>query len=294
VARVERFALPADPTRRAMLLHRHHTDGVRVSDLAQRVGLSSAATSQALRVLRNQQIVATHRDGRNVYYRLDNEMIHRPVASHRRRTLRRRRAALRLVLLSHASTAAVRTASFPADEELDPRGRREATRLAGRLRRVDEVRSAPSRRCQQTAALVLGGAGAQPVADPGLAGPDYGRWAGRSLDDVAGHEPDEFRGWLADTDARPHGGEPLSELTARIGRWADSVGAAPDGHVLLAVVDPAVLRAAIVHATGASPDALARIDVTPLTFATLTGGPGGWHLRSLHPAFSGPDDELGG
>lgn len=73
---VERFASLADPTRLAMLLHLHHTDGVRVSDLARRVGLSSAATSQALRVLRNRQIVATHRDGRNVYYRLDDEKIH--------------------------------------------------------------------------------------------------------------------------------------------------------------------------------------------------------------------------
>lgn len=201
---------------------------------------------------------------------------------------------MRLVLLSHASTAAVRTASFPADEELDPRGRREATRLAGRLRRVDEVRSAPSRRCQQTAALVLGGAGPQPVADPGLTGPDHGRWAGRSLDDVADSEPDGLRAWLSDTDARPHDGEPLSELTARIGRWTDSVGTAPDGYVLLAVADPPVLRAAVVHATGAGPGALTRIDVAPLTFATLTGGPDGWHLRSLRPAVPGPDDELGG
>ncbi len=195
---------------------------------------------------------------------------------------------MRLVLLGHAATAAVRTAAFPADEPLDARGRTDATTLAGRLRRVDDVRRGPSARCRETAELI--GVGPA-VVEPDLAGPDHGRWTGRSLAEVVTAEPDGVRAWTADPDARPHGGESLTDLTVRVGRWMDGLvrGA---GDVLLAVVDPPVLRAAVVHATGAGSAALWRVDVAPLTLLTITAGPGGWHLRSLRPALSTPDDEL--
>ena len=64
------------------------------------------------------------------------------------------------------------------------------------------------------------------------------------------------------------------------------------GQVLLAVVDPPLLRAAIVHATRAGHAALWRLDAGPLTLSTITGGPGSWRLRSLRSALPTPDDEL--
>ena len=57
---------------------------------------------------------------------------------------------------------------------------------------------------------------------------------------------------------------------------------ARDGRVV-AVTHPAVIRAAIVHALGAPPASLWRIDVEPLSLTRLHHGSGGWSLRQRGP-----------
>ena len=47
-----------------------------MSDLALAAGLKDTTTSQALRLLRAQGLVATQRSGRVVRYRLDDETVH--------------------------------------------------------------------------------------------------------------------------------------------------------------------------------------------------------------------------
>jgi DNA-binding transcriptional ArsR family regulator len=46
-----------------------------VHDLAVRVGLSESAVSHQLRLLRGKRLVRPRRDGRNIYYRLDDDHI---------------------------------------------------------------------------------------------------------------------------------------------------------------------------------------------------------------------------
>lgn len=180
---------------------------------------------------------------------------------------------MRVSLLAHGATVAVRRAAFPADEPLD-----DATTVTGvDLPRVDEVRCAPSERCRATAAAL----GLTAVADPALAACDYGSWAGRSLDEVAAGEPDGLQHWLTDPRSRPHGGESLHDVGTRVGEWLDGL---PDLRLgVLAIVDPAVAQAAIVHAMGAPATAIWRVDVAPLTLALLVGRPGRWNLRALRP-----------
>ena len=92
----------------------------------------------------------------------------------------------RLKLLCHASTAAVRNARFPADEELDDHARRVLPGLAHNLHRADRCFTSPGLRAKQTAeALNLGR-----KIEPLLRECDYGRWAGRSLADVQAEEPE--------------------------------------------------------------------------------------------------------
>ncbi|HEX4359912.1 MAG TPA: histidine phosphatase family protein [Pseudonocardia sp.] len=189
---------------------------------------------------------------------------------------------MRVVLLCHAATSAIRTAAFAGDEPLEEAGLAKATELRGNLPRADQVRYAPSRRCRQTAET-LGLAG-QP--DPRLAGCDFGAWTGRTLDDVLAATPDLVTAWLTDPAASPHGGESLSAVLERVGRWLDGAGTAvTEGGVpvrtLLAVADPTVIRAAVVHAIDARPRSVWRIDVTPLSRTVLTGSAGRWSLRSL-------------
>jgi broad specificity phosphatase PhoE len=180
---------------------------------------------------------------------------------------------VRVVLLCHGETAATRRAAFADDEPLTPAGAAEAA--ATTAPRADRVLRAPSRACRQTAAEM----GVAAVPDAGLTGCDYGRWRGRALDEVLADEPDAVATWLADPDAAPHGGESLSALRARVGGWLD--GLAGSGRTVLAVADPAVIRAAVVYAVDARPRSVWRIDVSPLARAVLVGDPGRWSLRAL-------------
>lgn len=179
----------------------------------------------------------------------------------------------RLILVSHAPTAATRTAAFPLDEPLDAHGLADATAAAGALRRVDAVRCAPTRRCRQTATAL----GFAPTVDEGLRDGDVGRWAGRTLDDVAAAEPDAVAAWLTDPAAAPHGGESLDDLLARTGAWLHDLPEATG--TVVAVTHPMVIRAVIVNAIAATSASFWRIDIAPLTQTILRGGSTRWTLR---------------
>jgi broad specificity phosphatase PhoE len=186
---------------------------------------------------------------------------------------------VRLHLLAHGATAASRRATFPADEPLDAAGRRAAGALTGRLDDPDTLWCAPSRRCRETAAMVL--PGRDPDGDA-PAGPDPGRWAGRSPAELAAADPGGLQAWLTDPEAAPPGGERLSAVLDRVAAWMDGLaGEVDERDIALAVVDPPVVRAAVAHALATGPAGAWRVDVAPLTLCVLTGRGGRWNLRSL-------------
>ena len=71
-----RFDLLSDPNRLEILLCLHRAPGICVGDLAAALGRSENAVSQALRVLRQQGWVSSTRAGREVSYRLEDEIVH--------------------------------------------------------------------------------------------------------------------------------------------------------------------------------------------------------------------------
>ncbi|GHB66677.1 hypothetical protein GCM10010347_41100 [Streptomyces cirratus] len=118
----------------------------------------------------------------------------------------------------------------------------------------------------------------------GLRGPDMGQWAGRTLDEVAAEDPQAVRQWLTDSAcAPPGGGESVAALIARTG--AHLAGLAPGAHH--AVVEQAVVRAAVVYALELPAAAFWRLDVRPRTVTALTGRSGRWNLLVGQP--DGPD-----
>ena len=74
--------------------------------------------------------------------------------------------------------------------------------------------------------------------------------------DVARREPDAFAAWLGDPAAAPHGGELFAALIQRTRAWLAQ--ALEREGATLAVTHAAVIRAAIVVALGAGPDAFWR------------------------------------
>lgn len=175
----------------------------------------------------------------------------------------------RLLLIRHASTDAVRRAAFPLDEPLDAAGRRAAAELVGRLGRGDALCS-PSLRARDTASA----AGLEASVDAALAECDFGAWAGRSLADVHAEDAAATAAWMTDPDARPHGGESVAQLIARVADWM-AAQAQLDGRAI-AVTHAGVVKAAVVHALGAPAAALWRIDVAPLGRTELNASDGRW------------------
>lgn len=178
----------------------------------------------------------------------------------------------RLLLVRHAPTPATRALSFPADEDLDPRSRRDAAALADALPAdPGELLCSPARRCVQTVEAAGLGEGR---VEPRLAEGDFGTWAGRTLDEVHAEDLAGARAWMTDPDAVPHGGESLTAFSARVAGWLDEQ-AREDGRAV-AVTHGGVIKAAVVHALGAPVMSFWRVDVAPLSITTLHAHNGRW------------------
>ncbi|MFM0370739.1 histidine phosphatase family protein [Paraburkholderia aspalathi] len=194
---------------------------------------------------------------------------------------------IRLLLISHASTAAMRAGRFPADDPLDARGLAEAAAARARLSIPDDAAAfvSPAVSARDTASAL--GLGAVASVDERLADMDYGRWHGRRLADLAVEAPHDLAAWTHDPDTAAHGGESFSQLVKRVGQWLDALnGALSDTlsegvipgntHNAVAVTHAPVIRAAIVHALGASPAVFRRIEIAPLSMVELRRSRRGW------------------
>jgi broad specificity phosphatase PhoE len=181
----------------------------------------------------------------------------------------------RVTLISPARNAASDGIRFEAGESLSPAGLRSAQAAAGELPRTERNFASPSQRCRETAEAL----GLRPLTTARqAAGCDMGRWQGRTLDEVAEADPDDVARWLADAESAPHGGESVRELCARIDAWLAELVALP-GRVT-AVVEPDVVRAAVVCALGAPAQSLWRVDVEPLTATEFSGRSARWNVRA--------------
>jgi broad specificity phosphatase PhoE len=176
----------------------------------------------------------------------------------------------RVLLISHAATAATRHTAFPGDEPLAT-----TAITADPLPRVHLALSGPEHRCRQTAELL----DLRPDLEPRLRDCDYGRWRGRTLDELSAAEPEAVREWLTDPAAAPHGGESTVDLLDRVGGWLDEQFGVT-GRVV-AVTHPSVIKAAVVHAVHGTPESFWRIDIAPLSRTGLSGRAPLWTLHSL-------------
>ncbi|WP_328889951.1 histidine phosphatase family protein [Streptomyces sp. NBC_00316] len=183
---------------------------------------------------------------------------------------------VRVSLVAAARSSSRLAERFDDDRPLDQAGWHEVQLAAQALVPLGaaELRyCSPTPRSRATGEAL----GYAPMAQPALRDCDMGRWRGLTLSDVAAREPAAVDAWLADPRSAPHGGEPLLAFIARIGGWLDT-RPAQEG-AIVAVAEPAVVRAALVYALKAPPSTYWNVDVRPLSTVTLTGLPGRWSLR---------------
>jgi broad specificity phosphatase PhoE len=180
----------------------------------------------------------------------------------------------RFTLIAHAATESQRCAAFPLDE---PIAEREISKISGfnwTLPRARHMWSAPEQRAQQTARIL----GLQAIVSDELRDCDYGRWRGRTMDEVQSEDPEGILAWLTNPYAAPHGGESIKDLIGRIGSWMDDQREVDH---TLAVTHPAVIRAAIVYALRIPAQKFWRFDVSPLTLSDLRFNGNVWTLRCV-------------
>ncbi|GGN89532.1 hypothetical protein GCM10011579_084510 [Streptomyces albiflavescens] len=162
------------------------------------------------------------------------------------------------------------------DGLLSEHGLREARAARAALPPYSLAIRAPSIRCAET----VGDLGLEATVEPALRDFDYGMWRGRTVGDVVMDDPYTYAAWLTDPDAAPPGGESVRQLCRRTAHWLSSLP--HDAGRTLAITEPAVVRAALVHALSAPATAFWHFDVPPLSPVSLTSRGGRWHLRPGH------------
>ncbi|MCX7888638.1 MAG: histidine phosphatase family protein [Rhodobacteraceae bacterium] len=116
-----------------------------------------------------------------------------------------------------------------------------ARRLDARLPAVTAILTSPLVRCLRLAEALGAARGLKAAVDDRLAELDFGSWEGVRWDRVARAELDL---WAADlTGARPHGGETVAEMAARV---AAALAEAPEGALVVTHMGP--IRAALAAA----------------------------------------------
>lgn len=111
---------------------------------------------------------------------------------------------------------------------------------------VDRIFSSPLQRCRILAERIANVAGKGLVCDPALQEMNFGSWQGCKWDDVSIAELDK---WAADfEDARPHGGESISQVRLRLKELVVRIDACSDEKILM-VTHAGVIRVLIAMCT---------------------------------------------
>jgi broad specificity phosphatase PhoE len=189
----------------------------------------------------------------------------------------------RITLVCHATTRALRSATFGGDDGLDDIGKARAQGLAGSLGRVDNCWTSPARAARETAV----GLNLTATPDDRLRNCDFGRWTGLRFQQLLLREPRKLVRWMRDPSSAPHGGESIPQVLERVAAWIHERSRDP-GHTV-AITHAVVIRAAIVHVIHAQVPSFWRIDVLPLSRTELRTNGRRWVLRSLAPL--GSSDE---
>lgn len=188
----------------------------------------------------------------------------------------------RLLLVRHATTRATRRAAFPATtgsapdaacSPLDPAGVAAATVLGAHLPRADHCWTSHATRSVQTARCL----GLEPGARMAeLAECGFGRWAGSTLEEIHGQDPDGLAAWFADPTSSPHGGEPLASVRRRA-REVLAAAAAVVG-TTVAVTHGGLIRAALLEVLDLPAAGVWRLDCAPASVTELHLASDGWRL----------------
>ncbi|HEX7787270.1 MAG TPA: histidine phosphatase family protein [Methylomirabilota bacterium] len=205
----------------------------------------------------------------------------------------------RLVLARHGQSVsnAVRRFQGAQDVALSPLGIRqaEALRRAVARRPIAHVYVSPLERARRTAEIAMDGLGRPMTIVDDLRELSLGEWEGCTVDEIRTRPGDPYARWVRDPVlCVPPGGEPLSEVQARVLRVIEEIGRAhPNGDDVLIVSHGGVISALLAHWLGLPLSSIWRIAVANCSLSEIspprvvsvneTG-----HLRDIDVAVTAP------
>ena len=144
------------------------------------------------------------------------------------------------------------------DVALSDEGRRQAARLAERLRGLSPAAlyTSPLRRTVETAEIIVAGAGLKPIVNERLIELNYGAWEGMTFAEIMELDGDAYRAWDADPGTvAPPDGESGEQALARVVPFLDELAVrhpAERDHVVV-VSHKTICRLIACHVLGLAP-----------------------------------------
>ncbi|MCL4767261.1 MAG: phosphoglycerate mutase family protein [Hyphomicrobiaceae bacterium] len=168
---------------------------------------------------------------------------------------------------------------------LSNEGRQQAQRLARRLARqgITRVHTSPRQRSIETAGIIARAARVPLEISFALDEIDLGAWTGLSFDELSSDRSWNLWNMLRSL-ARPPDGESMHEVEARIMRYLRHVHAIHPGGRIVLVSHAEVIRAAVMHCQGLSPDAFGDVRIAPAEVVALAVGDDGARMAEAGEA----------
>jgi probable phosphoglycerate mutase len=183
-----------------------------------------------------------------------------------------RTVATRLLVIRHGETTWGAEGKFAGrqDVPLTPRGRRQASSAAQRLRRLAPVAvlTSPLQRCRLTAEAIAGAVGAEVLVRDELLDGTLGEWTGFTAAEIESGWRAEFTAWRSDPDATPPGGESFTAIRQRVQPLLAEVTRRYRGRTVVLVTHAATAKMILAWALDAPSEVAYRVRIDT---ASLTG-----------------------
>jgi broad specificity phosphatase PhoE len=193
-----------------------------------------------------------------------------------------------LVLVRHGHVEGIHPERFRGriDLPLTELGRRQADAAARYIATrwpAASVYASPLARCMNTAKAIAAAQGISVQPLPQLVDIDYGKWQGRTRDEVKAAEPEQFRAWME----QPHltvieEAETLQDVQARLARALDHMRRAQPEGTVIAVGPDSTNRVFLTMVLGLSLASYWQLQQDPCAINVLRFGPFGCRVAAIN------------
>ncbi|HKX21794.1 MAG TPA: histidine phosphatase family protein [Rhizorhapis sp.] len=195
---------------------------------------------------------------------------------------------MRILLIRHAEHDALDRVlcGRTLDLGLNETGKRRAELLGSAIAEHEPLlQCSPRRRARETAGHLAQSCGGEPEVVAALDEIDFGAWSGRAFESL--HADQAWRRWNeARLHGRPPGGECMIDVQARVARHLDRIREERPGPVIAMVSHSDVIRAAICHVLGLSPDHWSRFEIACTSVSSIEADDEGYRLMSMNEVWS--------